>query len=236
MNVIEQFIDDVGIDVLKRTNIKLLGLTKQPWNFSRGAKTTRQYIDDNELINVEVTYTYSWTEGGRKVDDFQRLIKFYDSLGTVILELPIKEPLSIKDKAAVNRDIRQGQLDYLEQAASDMRGTALSLPQSVDAPTLTYLLASGQFPRSVYNLETYLIFRERLIKIADSIEFIFEFYDTEITQYISRGTSLFEDHVRTADDDKMIDILSLLAPPTADFPDGITIKQAILYQLTGSPV
>ena len=134
-------------------------------------------------------------------------------------------------------------MDYLEAGAEQLRDGAdqlEALAATVPEPAKTqYLTLAGQYRF-----------------VADSIDFIFSIYDSEITHYIARGTVDFENAVK---DDNLFSMTQneILAEPVEDqpalqikyqikqifgipvrqpdtlFPFGLTVYQSIIHQLTG---
>ncbi len=207
MNVIEQFIDDNSEQELKRTDIQFLGLNKQAWDFERGARTERLYKDDNDKVNIKDYYTYVMSTDNKDVISFERYIEWLDDNENILFSEQLSMPQSTKSIKAINREIRQGRLDYLESGAENLRTLAETLPEPL---------------------------KTQYITVADNIELLFSHYDNEIRHYIERGTSEFEDAVNNETDSTILSILSIpVRQPDTDFPIGLTAKQSIIYQLTG---
>lgn len=194
-------------DELLRTDVKLIGLKKKAWNFSRGSRTYREYHYDNDTVAVKDVYTYVMKNGDRDVQEVHRCLEWYDDQGVKQLEKDISPDLNIKNLKSLNRDIRHGRMDYMIAAAEELVNLAPYVPEPY----------SSDFA-----------------KATDSINVILKHYEKEILSYIENGDMQFEDAVRNEANPIMIDILSLgVRPPDALFPSGLTIKQTILHQLTG---
>ena len=72
--------------------------------------------------------------------------------------------------------------------------------------------------------------------ISNSINTLFNYYDKEVNHYERRGTKEFENALNTETDEFIVNILNTTAVfPGQDptFPAGATVKESILYQLTG---
>ncbi len=206
MNSIEQFIDDHSLDELIRTDIQFLGLNQESWGFERGARTERLYKDGSNTA-IRDYYTYTMTNDDRAVTGLDRHIEFFDNSGAIIHTIDISKPQNVKSIRSLNREIRQGRLDYLESHAENLRDLAATLPEP----------AKSQY-----------------ILVADSIDLMFAHYKVEVEEYISRGTMSFENAVNNETDATILNILAIAArAPDADFPNGLTVKQSIIYQLTG---
>ena len=196
------------IDELKRISIKLLasaeGLERGPWEYVRGAKTERLYKNSNDNTIIKVSYTYSYDEGYRKVISLEEKIEFFKDSGEIFLTIPLDNNF---DSKKLNRTIRQYQIDYLESKAEDLKALAAASPEP---------------EKTQYNT------------VADNIEAIFSHYKLQVEAYISRGTMELEDAINNEADVNMNSILdNPVRPPDSTFPNGLTARQAVLYQLTG---
>ena len=196
-------------DELLRTNIQFLGLVQHAWEFSRGARTQRIYTcaDANNAMCVRDFYDYVMVNGDRDIESYTRKLQWFDSNGEVQLERDITPVLNIKNKKKLNRDIRQGRLDYMIAAAEELVEAAPLVPE----PYAT------DFAKAKY-----------------SIDLIINQYETEITHYINTGTREWEEIIKNESNPIMLEVLSLkVRIPDELFPQGLTIKQTILHQLTG---
>jgi hypothetical protein len=199
--------NEYSITELKKINIDFLGLAKQPWNFSRGAKTERLYNYPNGDVGAKVYYTYTYNNGNRGVDQPTRMLEFYNAAGEMKLQLDITKLLNIKQLSNLNRDLRQGRIDYLDSAAEQL----VSLIPLVPEP-----------------------YKTDFQKAADSLPLIHRYYKEEIESYIQDGTLTFENAIRNEANPIMVELMELkVRPPDALFAQGLTMRQSILHQLTG---
>ncbi len=199
-------------DELKRMPIKLLasaeGLSRDPWSFNRGGKTERCYKDQSENVLIRVYYTYTYSNGVRDIESFQEFIEFKKSSGEVFLTIEVPNSQSSEVVNKLNRAIRQGRIDYLETTAKALG-----------------MLAPIESEPWKSNYET----------IANNIDTLFDHYQVQIDEYIARGTMTLEDAVNAESNQSILDILSTDArKPDAEFPNGLTVKQSIMYQLEGT--
>ncbi len=200
-------LDDFNLSELSIIDIQFLGLKKKAWQFSRGMRTVREYHYQNDTVAVRDIYTYVTEDGGRTVTSVTRTIEWYDGQGVKILEKDISPDLNIKNKKDLNRDIRQGRIDYMIAAAEEL---------AILSETL---------------LEP---FKSQFIEASNSIDIILSHYETPIDHYIKFGNKEFEDAVNNESNPIMLNILNLMVrPPDAEFVAGLTIKQTIIHQLTG---
>jgi hypothetical protein len=199
--------DEYGEDELLIISIENLGLESKAWNFTRGEKTTREYVDENDDIKVSVVYTYTHEDNGRKPTPITRTINWYDTNGDIQLSKVKNLNYSVKSLKEVQRSIYQGRLDYMIGAGEQLAELSLVYTEPYKS---SFALA------------------------AQSVDTILAHYEIEINHYIARGTQEFEDAVRNELDSTINSLLDIVVrPPDAYFSAGLTIRQTILHQLTG---
>ena len=200
--------DNYSDQELLITNIQFLGLKQLAWDFTRGMRTVREYHYPNDTIAVRDVYAYTLTADNRGVDAMTRTLEWYDASGALRLTKDVTPDLNIKNKKTINREIRQGRIDYMIAAAEELAQLSLVMPEPF----------ASDFERA-----------------SNSIDIILKHYELEINHYISNGSEEFEKAVNEEDNPVMMEILSLMVrPPDALFPTGLTIKESIIHQLTGS--
>jgi len=201
--------EDFSEQELLVTNVQFLGLVQGAWDFSRGARTERLYTCPTrpEFVHVRDFYEYTMEDGGRSIASYSRKLQWFKEDETVGLEKDITPVLNIKNKKQLNRDIRQGRIDYMVAAAEELSALAAFVPE----PYAT------DFARA-----------------TDSVDLILKQYESEIVHYIDNGTREFEDAINNESNPVLLEVLDLgVRPPDALFPSGLTMKQSILHQLTG---
>tara|TARA_R110000787_G_scaffold5686_9_gene20561 strand:- start:2616 stop:3239 length:624 start_codon:yes stop_codon:yes gene_type:complete len=206
MDIFEEFSDNE----LMVTDIQFLGLRQGAWDFSRGARTQRVYVspDDANLVHIKDFYTYTMSDGDRNIESYVRKIQWMDADNNVRIEKEITPILNIKNKKRINRDIRQGRIDYMVAAAEELAGFAPHVPEP---------------------------YKSDFLKATDSIYVIMKQYESAISHYIDTGSKDFEVSVSSESNPVLLVILSLnVRPPDEFFPAGLTIKQSIIHQLTGA--
>lgn len=242
------------LDLIPIKNLsKPLGLDRLPWEFSRGAKTFRHYKklksdgsgETFSAIVVEYIYTYVKDSEGktdyRTIKTYDENVYFYNEDGSLFYSIPVPASLNAKNIKEINRDMRQGRIDYLEYGAEELRDGAEQL--RAYASTLPE-------PHKT-NTET---LAAQYDQVAESIDFIFEFYDVEIRHYIERITLQFETKIlkdfefdmtieeildATSETQpglmlayKIKQILSIpVRQPDEKFPNGLTVLTSMLHQL-----
>jgi len=199
------------IDELKRMPIKLLAsaesLTRGPWSVVRGAKKERCYKDQNGNALIRVYYVYAYENGLRDIKSFQEFIEFSKTSGGVFLAIEVPNSNNSKTINDLNRTVRQGRVDYLETTAKALG----ELAPNESEPWKT-------------NYET----------VSNNIDTLFNYYQSEIDEYISRGTMLLETSIKNESDQSILNLLNTDArKPDGEFPNGLTVKESILYQLEG---
>ncbi len=113
---IESIIEKTDIDVIKRTDVTLLGLDQVAWDYSRGARTTRDYNNGTDLV-VQHVYTYTMTNGNRDVASVTHTFDWYRNDGTVGLTKITNKQMTAKSLGELNREIRIGRMTDLRENA-----------------------------------------------------------------------------------------------------------------------
>lgn len=204
MDLFQEFSEDE----LKITDIQFLGLKQKAWDFTRGMRTSREYHYPNDSVAVEDIYGYTFSDDNRSIKDMTRVIRWYNAASELKLEVDVTPELNIKNLKELNRDIRQGRIDYMVGAAEELINLAPFLPEP---------------------------YATDFVRASHSIGIILKQYELEITHYVASGSLEFENVVNNEDNPIMMELLGLLVrPPDAIFPTGLNIKQSILHQLTGS--
>ncbi len=181
-------------------DITFLGLLQGPWDFSRGARTERKYYNETGDIVVRDAYTYVMDASNKSIVSVKRHIEWYNSDASVKVSKDITPSMDVKKIKQLNRDVRQGRIDYLESAAEDMRSQSAFVPEPI---------------------------KSQLIMVADMMDAMFLHYETEVTRYVSRGTTDLEDAVNSETDPTILTTLGITTPI------GWTVKESIIYQITG---
>ena len=231
MNLFENFSEEE----LRLIDANLLPLQKMMWNFSRGTRSRQEYLDADGNINIKEEYHYVWSVDNREVEDFTRTFTFLKDDGTELFEpidtTPHKNSLLIDE---INESIRRRQIRYLRTATKALEEGANSLPQSVDQPTLNYLMSIQAVHPNYNTPELYIKYRQGLLNAASGLDYLLNHYSTEILNYENFGTMDFENAILNETDVTALSVLdATLRSPDSKFPNGLTGRQSILYQLTG---
>jgi len=198
-----------GVDI-STIDFTLLDLVPETWTFSRGARNSRVYNDKNGVPVIIDIYTYNYVDEGRSVDGYTREIRWLNTEGEVGLTKDTSGVIDKKRLKQLNRDLRQGRMDYLEASAEELRDVA-------ELVELTSPPIAAQYRM-----------------IADSIDVLFSHYSVPVADYISRGTLSFETLVLGETSPQIVGILAIpSSPPSPAFPMGLNVKTSILYQLRG---
>lgn len=242
--------DELTLMYLKALAV-MLGLKRNQWDFPRGAKSERIYTKDG-VDRVKVFYSYEYQEYdnqnstnslvpvGNKFEDrrsfisLEETVYYLNSDGSIFHEFDVPVTNDDTSVSRINREIRLRRINFLERAGIDLRNAYESLPPAVDQPTLDFLISQSLVPPNL-TLTTYPFFRQGLLDSADGVDTIFNHYAGEISHYTLREGSnhSFEDSIRNETDNNILTILNLGTPPTPEFPQGLTIREAISYQLLG---
>ena len=240
MSFWEEHFSKEELDLIPIKNLSNpLNFDRRPWNFSRGAKTIREYLhNDLNFKGIEVEYTYEYPEldgvqNLRKIESYSEKICFYNEDGSLFYHIDVPISLNLKNIREINRAIRFSRIDFLEDSAENLREVAEEMPDIVDQPTINFLISEGQLPSSVNTPALYQEFRSGLFETADSIDDLFTHYEHPILTYKDRGTTEFENAVKNEGNSTILTKLNRRVPPNGDFPNGLTVREAIYYQLTG---
>jgi len=197
--------EDYNKEELEDKIIATFPLVQGNWSLDRGANQEKKYVDEEDGKVKIIEAVVYELDGGDK----RFPINFYND-GNLLHEKPVKrEPVSDKKLREVKRAIAQGRIDYLEGAAEALRALALTVPELIAAQ---------------YN------------QVANSIDFLFDHYKDEVEKYIARQTKDFETAVINETNVNVQGVLAIpVRQPDDVFPQGLTVKQSILHQLTGDP-
>ena len=231
MNLLEEHTEDE----LRLIDANLLPLNKKMWTFSRGARELQEYKDALGNINIREKYNYIWTNDNREILDFSREFTFLDDSGVPLFDpidtTPDKNSLLIDE---INESIRRRQIRYLRTATKALEEGANSLPQSVDQLTLNHLMSIQAVHPNYNTPELYNKYRQGLLNAALGLNYLLNHYSTEILNYENFGTMDFENAILNETDITALSVLdATLRSPDSKFPNGLTGRQSILYQLTG---
>lgn len=199
--------EDFSLAELKKTDISLMGLTFTPWNFSRGAKTTRDYLYPNGTVAAKIIYEYEYINGGRSILAPKRKLQFFNAAGEMKLELDITKPMNAKQLRNLNREIRIGRWDYMDDAAEHLVDLAPFVPEP---------------------------YKTDFVRASQALPILHRYYDREISSYKEDGTMDFENAIRNETNPIMLEFLSLnVRPPDSDYATGLNVLQTLLHQMTG---
>jgi len=221
---------------LEKIDYRLLGLVKGKWDFERGAKTEKFFTDPTTgKIKVRVSYIYVYLDENRKIIPTHKVVEWYKEDGTVGHSVNVLVNYSIKKEESVLRDIRQGQIDYLNKAAQNLEDQADAMPVTPTIEVVQALIAGQLLPPSVIDVATYEAFRLGLYQIVAALESMFNHWGSGIDNYVSRQAREFENEVINEDNASYLFVLSQISRiPDIKFPVGLTVFQSIMYQLKGT--
>lgn len=194
------------------TNVTFLGLDQGSWVLDRGQRQYRDYTSEDTL-RVRDSYVYTMSSSNKNIEGMSRMIQWYKQDGTVGLTKTIKINTTPESLKKLNREIRQNRMDFLESGAENLRNIASTLP-----PVEPYVTQAAQ-----------------LNQVADSIDLLFTHYAIQIAEYIQRGTTSFEDALSVETNPTILAILAIPVRAVDEFfPNGLTAKQSIQYQIDGT--
>lgn len=204
---------------LEKIDIELHGFEVHPWEFKRGAKTERVHMCEENNIAIRLYYTYDEIDGGRSIENPIRWHEFYNKQGEVFHSYPWKKHFNENKLEELNAEIRRGRIKYLKRAGESLVANAN--------------LLSGAIQLGLYPPELEVI-AESMRTCAPIVPLIMKIYEKEIQDYMDWGSRDFEDKIRAEDNVIIAHYLDMIArPPEPEFLAGLTVRQSILYQLTG---
>jgi len=210
------FENDYDIEELENRILATYNLTQDNWQVERGANTDKNYIDhnDNNKVKAKESVIYEWGADARFPLNLHKRLSWYNNQGDLIHSKDvIKKQISVTKLAEIKESIARRRIKYLEGAANNLRALADALP--TELPNVGVIQAQYH-------------------QVADNIDLLFEHYRIEIQDYRERQTNSFEEAVLNEINPQILAILNIPArQPDTDFPNGLTVKQSIIYQLTG---
>lgn len=208
-------LDEYGEDELLKTNTNFLRLNgvklkKKAWTKDRGLRIKQDYVyEPTGEIKVSEIYEYEYTNDNREVKSYTRKINWYDD-GEVIQSQDTTPDLTINHISDVNKSARNSQVEYLELSADNLRNLADTLPEP---------------------------YRSQYLQVASSIDLLLNHYEVSTRKYRERKlhTIDFENAVIFESNPQILAIHQIpVRQPDAHFPNGLNVKQAIMYQLKGT--
>jgi len=111
-------LSDFSLEELDKIPLKNLPLTRYPWEPKRGAKDFRLYKKGEQVV-AKVYYEYTYSADKREITDYTEHIEIYGASGEIVLEKVLDREVTPKKLKKINRDVRQGRIDYLESFAEN---------------------------------------------------------------------------------------------------------------------
>jgi len=210
MNLLDEYSEDellnINTNFLRLDGIKL---KKKAWFKDRGLRMRQDYIyEPTGEIKISELYEYEYKNDKREVSSYIRKVEWYDG-GEVIQSQDTTPDLTIDHLSDVNKSARNAQVEYLELSADNLRNLADTLPEP---------------------------YRSQYIQVAGSIDLLLNHYEGVTRKYRERKlhTIDFENAVLFETNPQILAIHQIpVRPPDDHFPNGLNVKQAIIYQLKG---
>ena len=216
-------------------NVSFYGLESDSFDFKRGYRTEKKYYQDDVLF-IKEYYEYTYTQDLRSIQRVDsKIIEFYQHDGSLGMRKTIPKKQKQKKLREINTTARVGRIDYLITAAEALEDGYNALPPQVDEPTVQYLISQNIVsPMFVSDVTTYHVFRNGLLAISQGIESLLKHYSQEISDYTAYGFMDFENSIVNESIPAFLQLLATPARPAdSEFPNGLTVRQSIMYQLTG---
>lgn len=194
---------------LLEKNANFLGLKKRDWSFSRGARFEQLYTNSQNETVIKEVYEYSLSNGGREIDSYVRYLIYFKEVGLEWFRTDTTPDQTPEHIDGINQAVRVRRVNYLERAATNLKEQAQSLPS----------------PQ-----------KEQFTFVANSVQSMYIHYAEQIRLYKERVIldNSFEDAVNSETNSQILQTLNTPArSPDQFFPNGLTVKGSVLYQLTG---
>lgn len=204
-------------------------------------------------------YEYKLEDNPLEEREISKITEYIEwiSQGQVFKTRQIKEILPSDKLDEINEEARERQIRHLRRKGEELKVAYDSLPFPVDQPTVDYLNSLSVLPPGVSTVEQYTGFRDSLLELYNSLKEMFLDYDPLVHLYTLYGYRDFENKV-IEDNSYSVDIATIMAivdedernielakykrkqllsflayNPDAEFPNGLTVFDSIIYQLTG---
>lgn len=132
-------------EFLANVEIGILGLTKKPWLYERGKKTTRDYLDSDDNLVCQIRCEYIEDDLGH-ITNVNKFIDFYTNEGTVGMTKDVSKEYTSRELKKLNREVRQNQIDHLEAVGEEAPAVAPILNAIFDhyeSDVDSYILRNG---------------------------------------------------------------------------------------------
>lgn len=206
--------EDYDEEELKEKDLMLIpGIFKKSWSKNRGLRLQQEYVDKEtktQIVAIE-KYDYVFKNGIREISDYTRKIEWFDTTGEIITFKDTTPHIDDDHIADVNKVCRNWRMDYLERAAINLADLAVALPEP---------------------------YKTHYEDVSKSIEQLLAHYEQQIYKYRTRNflSIELESAILSETNPAIITLLDKFVKiPQTDpkFPDGLTTRQSIMYQLNG---
>lgn len=103
------------------TDITLLGMDQSPWDYSRGARTIREYKVNNVLYASQ-SYSYVMANGNRDIGTISYTFHWMLPDQTEGLAKATTKTMTVKSLGELNQEIRRGRMTDLRENAKAVAG------------------------------------------------------------------------------------------------------------------
>lgn len=198
------------IDYLKERGLRI----EKNWKFIEYDEEDIPTVT-NQVV-IKEFYEYVWNPESdfkkRSISSMTKKVQFLDDQGNVGLRRTLKEVSDAYLLEGVNENIRKSRVKYLSSESAKIKNL---LPQM---PTLPM------------NLQAHYT------DVVNSIDIVMHELDDLARKYIDNGFSEFEQKVTTETDTDLathLDKVTIFPGQEPKWPNGQTIREALLYQLNG---
>lgn len=175
------------LEDVSNLDITLLDFNQKAWEYLKGKRDVREYLDENDDLIVRFRYEYTLKAGTNQVADFNIFVEFFDWDGNVGVSKKLEKELSRKYLTEFNRIVRQNQVDYLMGAGNGFREDAESYPEPI---------------------------KSQLLAFADLVDAMWVRYEAEILEYVNTGSDVLLNRINNENQEPFLSGLNTIDPET----------------------
>ncbi len=116
--------EEFSEDELLLTDITFMGFTQNAWDYSRGARTERNYycVAAPTKLKIKDHYEYAYDADNRSIVSISRQITWYKDDDTIGLTKDISKQFTAKSLGELNQTVRKGRMTDLRENAKGVSG------------------------------------------------------------------------------------------------------------------
>lgn len=123
---------------IKGYDVTLYDIEQEAWDYSRGARTVREYHVGGVLY-VRHVYSYTMTNGNRDIATINHTFEWLNNDGTVGASKPRVKKMTPKSLGEMNTEVREGRMTDLRENAKTLPGDpANGIPSGQEIISMIY--------------------------------------------------------------------------------------------------